>query len=231
MVKVDLKDAYHIVPIHPHDHNLLAVSWRGQAYIDRFLPFVLRSASNIFTAIADVLAWALYHGGIQHQLHYLDDFRFLSRPGSDEAAHYLSQVLELMNELGVPIAMHKIKGPSTTLTFLGILIDSQLLQLRSPADKLQQIRSLLQSCCHKQSCRRKELESLLGHVSHVAVVVQPGRALLRELFTCLKLAHAPHHFVHLNKAARADLCWWNCFLQEWNGWAFLPQQVPADHVY
>ena len=42
MVKVDLKDAYRIVPIHPHDHNLLAVSWRGQAHIDRFLPFGLR---------------------------------------------------------------------------------------------------------------------------------------------------------------------------------------------
>ena len=149
MVKVNLKDAYCVVPIHPRDHNLLAVSWRGQAYVDWSLPFGLRSALRIFTAIVEALSWALHHRGIEHQLHFLDDFLFLGRPGSDEAAHCLLQELELMNEFGIPIATHKIEGPSTTLTFPGILIDSQLLRLRLPADKLPQLQCLLQSWCHK----------------------------------------------------------------------------------
>ena len=136
MAKIDLKDAYRLAPIHPHDHYLLTVSWRGQAYVDHFLSFGLRSAPKIFTAVADALSWALYQRGIQHQLHYLIDLLLLGRPMSNKAAYYLSQMLDLMNELGVPIATQKIEGPATILTFLGILIDSQALQLRLPTDKL-----------------------------------------------------------------------------------------------
>ena len=136
---MDLKDAYRIVPIHPHDHQLLGISRRGEIYINHFLPFGLRSAPKIFTADVDALAWAFCDRGIQHQLHYLDDFLFLGRPGSAEVSHCLSDVLKLLRDLGFPVALHEIKGPSTTVTFLGIVIDTQLLQLRLPAEKLHRL--------------------------------------------------------------------------------------------
>ena len=44
LVKIDLMNAYCIVPIHPQDHHLLAISWEGNTYADRALPFGLRSA-------------------------------------------------------------------------------------------------------------------------------------------------------------------------------------------
>ena len=39
LVKLDLKDAYRIVPVHPLDHPLLGVSWEGSTYADRSIPF------------------------------------------------------------------------------------------------------------------------------------------------------------------------------------------------
>ena len=74
----------------------------------------------------------------------------------------------------------------------------------------------------KKSCRRKDLESLLGHLSHAPSVVRPGRTFLWKLFTLLHGTRAPHHFTHLSAGARADLAWWWCFLQSWNGSSLFP---------
>ena len=38
LIKLDIKDAYRIVPVHPADYPLLGISWRDQVYIDRALP-------------------------------------------------------------------------------------------------------------------------------------------------------------------------------------------------
>ena len=71
MVKLDLKNAYRILPIHPGDRQFLWVCWEGQVFIDHCLPFGLCSAPKIFTAFADALAWILYHRGIHHIMHYV----------------------------------------------------------------------------------------------------------------------------------------------------------------
>ena len=63
LVKVDLKNDYRNIPIHPQDHHLLGITWEDRVYIDRALSFGLRSAPKIFSAVADMLAWALYHAG------------------------------------------------------------------------------------------------------------------------------------------------------------------------
>ena len=83
-MKLDLKNAYRTIPVHPEDHHLLSVTWEGNTYIDRALPFGLRSAPKIFSAVADMIAWALHCAGIQHQIHYLDDFLFMGAPNSEQ---------------------------------------------------------------------------------------------------------------------------------------------------
>ena len=42
--KIDIKDAYRIVPVHPEDWTLLGIQWHGQYFMDTRLPFGLRSA-------------------------------------------------------------------------------------------------------------------------------------------------------------------------------------------
>ena len=74
LVKLDIKDAYRIVPVHPADYHLLGIRWEDETYNDRALAFSLRSAPKIFSAVADVNAWAFMQMGISYHLHYLDDF-------------------------------------------------------------------------------------------------------------------------------------------------------------
>ncbi len=63
MAKADVKKAYRNVPVHPDDRRLLGMEWRGTTFVDRTLPFGLRSAPLLFTALGDALEWvAKAHG-------------------------------------------------------------------------------------------------------------------------------------------------------------------------
>ena len=133
--------------------------------------------------------------------------------------------------MGIPVATHKAEGPATCVTFLGILIDTQRFELRLPLDKVQRLRDLLRSWASRWACTRRELESLLGHLSHAASVIRPGRTFLRQLFGLLTVAKKPGQFVRLNLSARADIAWWQCFLDSWNGLSFFPLPAPSVHVF
>ncbi len=124
-MKVDLKNAYGIIPIHPDDHHLLGISWQGETFVDRALPFGLQSTPKTFSAVADMIAWTLHCSGIQHQIHYLDDFLFFGAPKTDEGRKALDIVLRVLAWLEVPVASHKTEGPATALTYLGILINTE----------------------------------------------------------------------------------------------------------
>ena len=136
LVKLDLNDAYRILPIHPQDHPPLGIRWQDQIYIDRSLPFGLRSAHKIFSAFADMVAWCIHCQGVRFLMHYLDDFLILGAPGTQEAAVALDTVQYFLTTAGILVAHNKTEGPTTALSFLGILIDSVCFELRLPADKL-----------------------------------------------------------------------------------------------
>ena len=231
LVKMDLKDAYRMVPVHPDDQHLLAISWEGATYVDRSLPFGLRSAPKLFTAVADAIAWILFDRGIRFLLHYVDDFLFIGSPRSSEVVLASRLATVVFKELGAPIATHKTEGPSSCVTFLGILIDTDTFQVKLPHEKLTRLRDLIRGWHGRRSCTRREMESLLGHLSHAATVVRPGRLFLRQLFALLPTAPKPHHHIRLNRSVRADLHWWDFFLKSWNGISLFPPVAPSVDVY
>ena len=219
LAKLDLKEAYRAVPVHPTDQRLLAVAWRGVTYLDRALPFGLRSAPKIFSALTDAMMWILYERGVQAALHYLDDFLLLGPAGLTGCQQALSTTLNLCSELGFPVAPDKTEGPATTLVFLGIEIDTVAQQLRLPEDKLQRLLAALAQWMTRASCpaprgsgKKRELLSLIGLLVHAAAVVHPGRTFLRSLFDAADTVKDLDNWVHLNSTARAGLAWWAAFL-------------------
>ena len=97
------------------------------------------------------------------------------------------------------------------VSFLGILIDTDRMELRLLQDKLVCLRSLVASWLDRRSGRRSEVESLLGHLLDPTMVVKPGRIYLRHLFSLMAKVAVRYHFVHLHGMARADLAWWGLF--------------------
>ena len=80
--------------------------WRGPTKCPAFL-----SASKIFTAVVDMIAWALHCAGIQNYIHYLDDYLFMGAPLTEKAVRVLSTVLNVLEHLGFPVATNKTEGP------------------------------------------------------------------------------------------------------------------------
>ena len=74
MAKVDIRHAYRNVPVHPDDRPLLGMQWRGRVFLDKALPFGLRSAPKMFTALSDALEWILQTRGVPWCIH--DFFTF-----------------------------------------------------------------------------------------------------------------------------------------------------------
>ena len=217
LAKLDIQSAYRIVPLHSADRWLLGMSWNRQTYIDTVLPFGLRSAPIIFTAIADALQWVIESHGVQHIMHYLDDYLLLGPPESLECQRALETTLTYCQNLGVPVADHKTEGPSTLLVFLGIEIDTINRTLRLPREKLCQLQEEIRSWAGRRSCKKKALLSLIGQLQHACCVVQPGRTFLRRMIDLSTTAKKLHHRIRLNRGFRSDLYWWACFLTKWNG--------------
>ena len=231
LAKLDLKEAYRAVPVHPADQPRLAVRWNNTVFLDRALPFGLRSAPKLFSALTDGLMWILHSKGV---LHYLDDFLLLGTAGSPDCQAALDTTLGACERLGLPVAPEKTEGPCTRLTFLGIEIDTMANQLRLPRDKQENLQTALRYWMgheHSQGPRRsgskRELLSLIGLLNHAA---QPGRAFLRNLINISTTVDSLDHRVHLNRAAREDLAWWHTFLKNWNGVGVLPPTTPVHYL-
>ena len=69
--KSDVQSACQIIPVHPEDRWPLGMQWQGRVYVDTCLPFGLRSAPIIFTAVADALKWIVKARGMRVLCHSL----------------------------------------------------------------------------------------------------------------------------------------------------------------
>ena len=186
IAKVDIKSAYRLLPVCPYDRKWLGMKWEGKLYVDGMLPFGLRSAPKLFNAVADALEWILAQEGITHIFHYLDDFAVVGPPDSPICQHALDTLVRKFAELNVPLAMEKLDGPSTVITFLGIEIDTSKQELRLPEDKLQRLLDLVKEWGRKRACTRQELESLIGTLHHACSIIRSGRSFLRRALALLK---------------------------------------------
>ena len=112
---------------------------------------------------------------------------------------------------------NKLVGPSTVSTYLGILIDTENMQIRLPLEKLESLKNLLATWSSKVKCKKRELLSLIGKLSFACKVVKPGRMFLRRLIKLSTTVTSLDHYICIDEAAREDILWWVQFISEWNG--------------
>ena len=228
LVKFDVSGAFQTVPVHPDDHHLLGMRWKGHTYVDKVLPFGLRSAPKLYNAVADGLLWILVtHDDVQG-IHYLDDFLLFGAPGVPQCAVALCKALARCASLGVPVAPAKTEGPTTKIIFPGIEIDTVCMTLSLPQVKLVRLHSMIRQWGEKHSCTKRELLSLIGCLQHACCVVRPGRSFLRRMIDLSSGVRALHHRVRLNAEFRSDLKWWGCFLPMWNGSGLLCSVIKRE---
>ena len=151
--------------------------------------------AQVITAVADGLLWIMG----QPALHYLDDFLLIGASDSQQCVVALQTSLELCETLSIPVAAPKVEGPATVLPFPGILIDSGNGVLELPSDKLLRLKRLIRLRRGKKKCKKQELLSLIGQLSHACRVVRAGRTFLHHMIDLSSVPKELNHWVHLIK--------------------------------
>ena len=72
----------------------------------------------------------------------MNDVLIFASSFTDEGRLFLDTALGVFADMLVPVSWDKLAGTSTTVTFLGILIDTARLELRLPLDKLAHLRCI-----------------------------------------------------------------------------------------
>lgn len=218
LAKTDLESAYKQVPVHPSDFELLGFSIDGQFYFDKTLPFGLSYSCNLFEKFSSALQWILQNKfSVVHCVHMLDDFLFIGNPDSLECHNALMAFHSLADNIHLPIKHAKTVFPCTTLTFLGLEIDTIKFKIRLPQDKLFRLADTIQLFKNKRTTTLRELQSLIGVLNFSCSVVPPGRTFLRRIIDLTKGLKKPFHHRRLNAEARADLEAWSIFIEHFNG--------------
>ena len=122
LYKVDLSRAYRQLRTDPLDWPFLMLQWDVQHYLDISIPFSLRhSASACQRTTEAVSAIAKEEAGAD-TAPYIDDTIGAALP-QDAWPHY-QHLLDLMSQLGLDTAQDKCEGPTTIITWIGVLFDT-----------------------------------------------------------------------------------------------------------
>ena len=234
LAKIDIRNAYCIILIHPNDRPFLGIRWWEQIFVNCQLPFGLASALAIFSTVTTSLEWIIRQRGVHACIHYMDDFLLFGSPHSAECQSALAITVATCQELGIPLATDKIEGPAVALSFLGVQLDTAAMCVSLPADKLAKLRELIHNLVAQRTVHDfHALDSLVGHLVHATKVCPLGKAFLNNLFA-VQSAMKAGQIRRLNLAARADLGWWQSFLTLWSGTSiqqFLILRKPDHHLY
>ena len=214
---MNIKLAYRLLPVHPQDQVLLGVELKRVVYVDGMLPFGLCSAPKIFTAVVDASQWVMQKRDETFVDHYRDNFVTLGPSGLEECSVNLERIVATCRDLGMPVAMEKLEGLSQCLAFLGIEVDTRKRVLCLPSEKLLRVKAMLSRWSFRRSCCRRQLESPIGTLQYVCMIVKPSRAFLHQMID-LRIPGATqgHHHVRLNRHFCVDLQWWCVFVEHWN---------------
>ena len=166
-------------------------------------------------------------------MHLLDDFLTIEPPNTHPIA--LELIKQIFTRLGVPLAPNKVFGHTQLLEFLGIVLDSDLMEARLSEQKVHKLQELISFMQPHRKCNKRQLLSLIGSLSFATKVILPGRPFLSRLIKLSTTAHQLDHFVYLNQGIREDLVMWSHFLQGWNGRSFFLEDefmaTPDNSLY
>jgi hypothetical protein len=137
----------------------------------------------------------------------------------------METVIGLCNELGVPLAKNKTVGPTNILPFLGYIIDTELMMVLIPFEKIKKLSRLLQLLLVRKKIKRSELESIVGLMSFCSRAIPSSRAFHRRFYDLITTGKITFHRIRLLSEVRSDIRLWMLFLEEFKGQCYFPDRL------
>lgn len=178
LFKKDLRRAYRQIPICPSNYNLVAFVWNKHIFFDSVLSMGLRSAAFLCQRMTNAISFIMFKIGVLI-LNYLDDLASAeTRENAEFAYCTLGTVLQ---KCGIEESVDKASPPSTIMTFIGVLFNSETMTVEVTPERLTEIKALIVRWLDKDQATLKEIQSLLGKLNFVAACVRPGRIFISRM--------------------------------------------------
>lgn len=212
MAVLDVKEAYHMIPVNKEDHKFLKFRWDSKLYKFTCIPFGLNVAPYLYTKIMKPVLSTLRGRGYE-SVSFLDDSLLIGDTESVVNSSVLA-TLELYKALGIRVNFEKSKlVPSQNVRFLGFMFNSNDMTLSLPLEKRDKIRRLCTQSLEKNHIRLLQLAELLGVLTSACPAVKYGQIHTRALEQC-KIAGLQANrmsysgLVSLPTKCKEDLLWW-----------------------
>ena len=213
--KTDMSSAFRHVPMAKDQWWLLVMkaehpkSKKVYYFVDKCLPFGSSISCAIFQVVSDAIAWIVKHRTRKANVNYLDDYLFaatLKRLCDLQIRAFLA----VCKEINFPVALEKTFWGETSMTFLGMLLDTIKQVVGIPMDKLEKAMNWVEFFLNKKNKKAMVLEfqKLCGILNFLCRAIVPGWAFLRRLYNGQMVnGHKlkAHHHVKISEEHRLDL--------------------------
>jgi hypothetical protein len=214
-VKMDLQDAYSMVPMSPTSMRKLGVrglgQHKGRKLYYRGMPFGLNVAPRAFTRIMKPVVAHFRRMGIS-LLIYLDDILICAQT-QEETLKHAEVVATTIQRLGLLINWEKsVLNPARRMEFLGFIVDSTTMSLEIPEEKIHAIQLTTSQMIASKRTTVRRLASILGTINAVGPACLPAFLKTRRLLDLKNAARRKHQkwgaHIHLSPEAIQELKWW-----------------------
>lgn len=220
MISIDLKDAYFSVPIFYPDRKYLRFIWGEHRYEFTCLPFGYSLSPRVFGH--------LRVNGLRIVI-FLDDI-LLAASSVPECKEQLAMLRKLIEDLGFVINEEKSQlNPVTRILFLGFIIDSELMKVFLPDNKIEKIRLACGNLLDIPRPTVRQIANVTGLLVSAFPAVNNLKLYYRSIELCKSEAlHSNKDFdqhVGLSHQAISDLRLIMNNLASWNGSFFGPRPI------
>lgn len=212
LAKLDLENAYFLIPVDETSSKYLRFIFQNQCFEFLCLPFGLNVAPYVFTKVMKPVVSNLRDKGFTSVI-YLDDI-LLMGSSKRRCLDNIKNSVELLESLGFIINYNKsISKPIQRIEFLGIIYDSKKMALELPEDKKKRILNLLEELSIGKVLSLRQWSSFVGSVNACCPAVRYGRLYTKqfERTRYLGLLKNNNNFeekISLPASLKADIEWW-----------------------
>ena len=150
-------------------------------------------------------------------INYIDDVIGFGTISTAEPSY--NTLLHLLEKLGLDISTKKLVQRCTKATCLGVEVDTTKFTVAVPQEKLANIQTVCTQWVGRQTCTKKELQSLLGSLLYISKCVHSSRIFLNRMLDTLR-SHFGKEDILLDQNFHRDLNWFIKFLPYFNGVVF-----------
>lgn len=208
MASIDLKNAYHSVPMDHEFTKFLKFFHNNDLYKYLVLPQGYRDSPRIFTKIMKPIIAHFHSKGILCSL-YIDDF-YIQGSSFSECKDNVTYVSEVVTSLGFNISDKSNTTPSQKMSHLGFMLNSVEMTVSLEPKKIDQILSLIVDI--PSSITVRLLAKIIGILVATFPAVEYGPLYYRDLESLkIKSLHEFYDFdriIQVSKDSYNELLWW-----------------------